>query len=62
VSAEFFRLISRPRSHRSIPIPRARLEMHSSCPGLSRASKSYFPGQKTWMARTSPAMTSSVAK
>src|SRR4051812_7626376 len=31
----------------------------SSCPGLSRASTSYGPSkQKTWMAGTSPAMTS----
>jgi hypothetical protein len=62
VSAAFFRLISRSRNHRSISILRAKLEMHSSCPGLSRAPTSYLPGQKTWMAGTSPAMTSSVAK
>ena len=33
MSAEFFRLISRPRNHRSISILRAKLEMHSSWPG-----------------------------
>jgi len=31
---------------------------NSSCPGLSRASTSYFISEaKTWMAGTSPAMT-----
>jgi hypothetical protein len=62
VSAAFFRLISRSRNHRSISILRAKLEMHSSCPGWSPAPTSYLPGQKTWMAGTSPAVMSSVTK
>src|SRR5262249_22444758 len=42
-----------PPSSRTHPRPRA------SCPALCRASTSYFPDRrKTWMAGTSPAMTS----
>src|SRR5260370_30655852 len=33
---------------------------HSSCPGLTRASTTYFDCPKTWMAGSSPAMTTTM--